>query len=328
MRRHILECAGHVERFGSIILLEDDLYVDPWFYHYTTAALNHYEGDDSVGGIALYAPSGNEFCRLPFAPRANGYDTYPMQTACSWGQAWTVSQWRTFRSWYDSASSNDVSNEDRLPPSLRQWPETSWKKYFATWLVKTERSFIYPYTAWVSNFSDAGGTHGIDDSSRLQIPLGLPERPRPDLRFCPTQAPEVAYDPYMEPCGASVERALQKVGHNLQNVEIDTYGMKPDTLLAHKPLTLSARANRAPQLYFQMARRPLEANIGVLDDPASGAQLTLGPSAEVRLGPHLPNIAEYAYRYNGAFGSIKFVQTFCGHVPKLLAQKIIKRLKR
>jgi hypothetical protein len=76
-----------------VVVLEDDLVVDRYYYLYASCALQHYRCDDRVAGIALYAPEYNEYASLPFAPMANGYSTYPMQMPCSWGQCWTREQW-------------------------------------------------------------------------------------------------------------------------------------------------------------------------------------------------------------------------------------------
>lgn len=320
LRRHILECGGHSRQFGSVIILEDDLYVDPQFYNYTVSALKHYDGDPRVGGIALYAPQTNEFCRLPFLPQDNGYDTYPMQTACSWGQAWSVSQWEAFVEWYENVDVSAVNDEYGLPLSLRNWPETSWKKYFAAWLVKTGRSFIYPYRAYSTNFSDEGGTNCVADDTRLQIPMATVRRPIPEFTFCPTEAPEVAYDAFMEPCGASIARALGE--KDLSTIEIDTYGIKPRALLERKPEVVSVKRILNPRQIYGMVRRPLDANIGVSDAPTQGDPgLYRGPSNSVSDQQHRPNLAELSFRYGGYLTEPRFVAESIKATPRIAFDK-------
>ena len=43
LRAHIISIGDLTYKFGSIILLEDDLIVSPWFYEYALAAESFYE---------------------------------------------------------------------------------------------------------------------------------------------------------------------------------------------------------------------------------------------------------------------------------------------
>jgi len=67
LREHILWCGDQTERFGSVIVLEDDLLVDPWFYVYAQHALAEYDGEEAIAGIALFAPKYVEN-KLKFYP--------------------------------------------------------------------------------------------------------------------------------------------------------------------------------------------------------------------------------------------------------------------
>ena len=52
---HVFACGDLVDEYGSIILLEDDLFVSPQAYRYATAALDFYDYDPRVAGISLNA---------------------------------------------------------------------------------------------------------------------------------------------------------------------------------------------------------------------------------------------------------------------------------
>ena len=88
IREHLLWCGDQTEKYGSVILLEDDLIVDPQFYFYALAAMEMYGQSSKIAGIALYAPAFNEYARLPFMPMLSGYSCYFMKVVCSWGQLW------------------------------------------------------------------------------------------------------------------------------------------------------------------------------------------------------------------------------------------------
>ncbi|MCK4747327.1 MAG: glycosyltransferase, partial [Bacteroidales bacterium] len=53
LRNHILQCAGLSQQYGSVIILEDDLYVSPYFYDYAVQALTYYTDDQEIAGISL-----------------------------------------------------------------------------------------------------------------------------------------------------------------------------------------------------------------------------------------------------------------------------------
>lgn len=325
LRNHILECGSYALEFGSVIVLEDDIYVDRYFYQYASSALSNYDGDERVAGIALYAPQVNEFCGLPFRPRGNGYSTYWMQTACSWGQAWSARQWNDFIKWYKVAQPSDVDDDLQLPKALRNWPESSWKKYFAAYLVTFGKGVVYPYESYTTNFSDAGGTHIVDGTDRYNVDLAVHDRPAPSFTFSPTFNPEVAYDAYMEPCGASL---VKELGCDLSEITIDTYGIKPLELLRTKPLALTVRPMARKVKEFAISRRPIEANIDANASPSTGLAMNFGPSNGVTAIRHKPSYAEYAFRYAADFSNAKLLRAIIIVVSMMLLRRLLNRLAR
>ena len=54
LRRHILSCGDLSYKYGSVIILEDDLFVSPFFYQYSLDALDFYKDKDDIAGIGLF----------------------------------------------------------------------------------------------------------------------------------------------------------------------------------------------------------------------------------------------------------------------------------
>ena len=66
LKEHILKCGDLSKIYGSVIILEDDLYVSPFFYNYSCQALNYYDNDSNIAGISLYSQPYEEITELPF----------------------------------------------------------------------------------------------------------------------------------------------------------------------------------------------------------------------------------------------------------------------
>jgi glycosyltransferase involved in cell wall biosynthesis len=169
LRRHILFCGGLSQQYDGIVLLEDDLYVSPWFYDYTISALKFYEDCPSVCGVSLYSYRYNETSLLPFIPLNDGSHTYFMQVPCSWGQAWLKEHWSAFENWYVDHCDLDYNDDPALPPNIVSWPATSWKKYFFKYMVELGKFFVYPAGSYTTNFGDKGQHH--QGSHLYQVPL-------------------------------------------------------------------------------------------------------------------------------------------------------------
>lgn len=319
LKDHILACSDLAMKYGSAILLEDDLIVDRYFYFYASTALTHYAKESTIAGIGLYAYEINDYAKVPFRPVYNGYSTYPMQVPCSWGQCWSAEQWRTFRNWYDDT--NSITHSD-LPSAVTGWPESSWKKYFAAYLVEYERYFIYPYLTYTTNCSDPGGAHLISGTDMKQVALGSQNRARPTFTFCPTSDPDVAYDAFMEPCGTSVYSELGLTRHD---VEIDMLGIKPTEVLKRKPYTLTRKPVSHYIRQYPRSFRPIENNLSQpLDTPRTDA-LSLAKSVDViNSSGFQRSLSEYNYFAGMDIGSNPVIST----IMKSRALTLLARIKR
>lgn len=281
LRRHVLACGDFAETHGSVIVLEDDLVVDRFFYAYASQALDFYQDAQAVAGIALYGHEYNEFANLPFSPMANGYDGYAMQVPCSWGQCWSRQQWAAFKAWYEGKQHGDLMALDRLPGSVKSWPESSWKKYFHGFMLVHDRYFIYPYQSYSSNCSDAGGSHTQEGTFLFQTGLALQSRPAPALKFCPIDQRDVLYDSFMEPVGTVVEQWL---GLSAAQLEVDLQGIKPVELLRTKPFAVTLKPGGKALRRFAPNFRPPECNLASPLPPSIQGQWQMVESSQIALG--------------------------------------------
>ena len=87
--------------YENIIVLEDDLFVSPYFYKYANDALKFYNKTESIGGISLYNHKRNFLNTIPFELIPDSNDVFFLQIASSWGQAWSKKQWLGFKNWYN-----------------------------------------------------------------------------------------------------------------------------------------------------------------------------------------------------------------------------------
>lgn len=255
LREHIMWCGDQSQKYGSVIILEDDLYVDEHYYSYSTAAIHYYSDQKDIAGISLYAQRYNPMAKLAFDPMFNGYSTYFMQLPSSWGQAWTAGQWSLFRQWYEGADTDSVYRNPRIPRTVKNWPETSWKKYFFAFMVENNLWFVYPYQSYTTNCADEVGVHMLEQTSLHHVPLGAFGRPADAFKFCEQENSEVRYDSFLEPDSAELYELL---GVESSEIEIDIYGVKPVSLLKESRFTLTSKKCKNPISTYRMAFRPVE----------------------------------------------------------------------
>ena len=262
LREHILWCGDQAQEHGAVIILEDDLVVDPWFYHYAIHALTAHEHENDIAGIALYAPQFNEFAGLRFEPLSNGSSAYRMQIPCSWGQAWTATQWAEFRTWYERVDEATVRDCEQLPDMVRQWPASSWKKYFAAYLALEDRYFVYPYESLTTNCADPGGVHAGRGTDELQVPLPDPSRAFVAPVFSFGDEAGVAYDPYMEP---DLKIDFATLSLDPGSLCVDLYGSRPPDFVRKYDYCLTTRPVKAAIRRYPLKFHPLPMNV-LIDD--------------------------------------------------------------
>lgn len=267
LRNHVIACGDLVNKYDAVIILEDDLVVDRYFYRYACDAINFYNDDESLAGVALYSHEYNEFSNLPFRPMRNGYTSYPIQLPCSWGQCWNKKQWLGFKKWYGGKSQQDLSKILGLPDQVKGWPETSWKKYFHSYIIAKDLYFMYPYESYTTNCSDFGGVHMAGGSNIHQVTLASNRRPYFSQKFCPTSNKEVSYDAFMEPNGEYIYRVL---GMDKSEISIDLQMIKPIKLLKKYKYALTLRNIPKKLSLYLFNFRPVEVNFDYQNSKLGG----------------------------------------------------------
>lgn len=249
LRKHVLKCGDLTNIYGSIIMLEDDLYVSPNFYEYAVSALKFSENKNYLAGISLYNHPVNVHTNEVFKPLEDGYDNYYFQFASSWGQAWTKEQWSTFKVWYEE--NQTLTSDTQIPKNVTDWSDKSWLKYFTVYLIKTNKYFLYPKVSLSTNFSDAG-THVGFDTTSYQTALKIANQK--DTIFSSIDESQSVYDAFYENTQLNEFLGLEK-----DELCVDLYGYKKEFTLRY---CLSTQLlNYKIIKIFGRSLKPLDANI-------------------------------------------------------------------
>ena len=248
LRRHIISCGDLTEKYGAVMILEDDLYVSPDFYNYAMRALDKYGEHPQIAGIALSTKRELLESTFPFFPLRNGYDVFFQQFATSWGQVWNERMWSTFREW--CGRHPELPWHKDVPESVLNYPETSWAKFYQTYIVDTGKYFVYSYDSLTTNFGDAGQHFGSVSSSAQSV-LFYGKR---DYRM-PEFENGIKYDIYGEPVGLGGYLGVPE-----EELTCDMWGRKRKE--AYRRYVLSCR--RLPykvRKTFGMQMKPMELNV-------------------------------------------------------------------
>lgn len=277
LRRHILHCGDESVHYDAIILLEDDIVVGPGFYRFARWASRQYSNDDRVAGISLYAPAFNEMAALPFTPAPSCHPVYALQSAQSWGQCWTKAMWAGFRHWYD-ASANTLQNAADMPDQIYSWPESSWKKYAMKYLVRTGRTWVYPFVSHSTNCSEVG-THNRQQTALFQVPVAenwteAPNAPIDEL---------VHYDVYFERQNAPLAAEIASEADG--PVLLDLYGTRQEVIGPANLLTVR-QLRRQPKASLGLNFRPHEVNAALATPGADAALYHIADGEALDLGAY------------------------------------------
>lgn len=303
---HILLCADLTEQYGSVLIIEDDLFLAPDFYRFAIEATNFYKDEEQVAGIGLYSCINNSFAHhLPFYPIPDGSSALFLQIPCSWGQVWTQKQWRSFRAWWDQKTG--FSETDPIPEKAKHWGAHAWDNHFIKYLSEQGKYFVWPFQAYSTNFMDAG-THFDGEGNHYQSPLQMGKVP---LKFHALADSHSRYDAYFEIKPAILNDYLPALKQ--YDYIVDLYGIKQLDLF-EAPYVLTQKSVQNPLMSFSNKLKPFEMNI-IQNIPGANIHLvekTEVNNLEVREPIHL-----FDYYYS--------------HIPikallRLLKKRILKRL--
>jgi len=253
LRNHIIKCGDLSLKYGSVIILEDDLYVSPFFYDYSLQAMKFYSRHDNISGIGLFNYKYNERVNPePFSPVIDASDVYFLQYACSWGQLWTSGQWAGFRQWYNTGP--DLTKIQGVPEHVLWWPKRSWKKYFIGYMVLHNKYFVYPRVSLTSNFDEIGSNRRLS-TFELQSTL-LIERKK--FAFRELSESLAVYDSYFEILPGLVP-GFNKVFRGY-NFAVDLYGNKNPEVIKEDYLLTTKKSTK--YLYgYAREMKPHEMNV-------------------------------------------------------------------
>lgn len=248
--KHVLACGELTKHYESIIVLEDDLIVAPGFYRYAQKANDFYSNDEKIAGVSLFSYPVEENNFYPFQAIQDDSDVHFIQVASSWGQSWTNAQWSKFKTWLIE---NPQGKEVLLPDYIHKWGSNSWKKLFINYLIDVDRYFVFPTTAYSSNFEEVG-THA-SQTGFFQVPMNLGES---ELRFKKWQDSNSIYDVYFELIPPALKRMIPEFAEF--DLDVDLYGAKPIDQLKSEFL-LTIKKGKSPLRTFGAKMTPLLQNV-------------------------------------------------------------------
>lgn len=248
LRKHIISCGDMTEKYGAVMILEDDLFVSPDFYNYAMQALERYGDDPRIAGISLNTKRELLESPYPFFPLHTGYDVYFQQFASSWGQVWNRRMWADFKEWYEQ--NQTLPRNVNVPLTVLNYPETSWAKFYQTYVVEKNKFYVFSYDSLTTNFGDAG-EHFNHDSSAFQSVLFYGKK---EYRM-PAFEDGVKYDIFGEPLGLGKVLEVPE-----EELTCDFWGRKQEASYKRYLLTC-CRCPYKVVKQFSMCMKPMELNV-------------------------------------------------------------------
>lgn len=259
LKQHIFSCGDLTDFFRAIILLEDDLYVSPYFYEYVISTLEYYAKDKQAACIGLYSYTSNIYTALPFIPLQTDYDVYGIQATITWGECWDTRMWREFRNWLNNNKYIEWDSLD-IPDTIKNF-KRAWSKFFTAFLYQTKSYVIAPYKSYTTNFSEAGEHHDNQNSS-VQVPF---VRRSENLKYGPVEK-IIKYDSFFNPVG------LESFLHvSQEELYVDLYSSRSNNRHCRYVLTTDILPYKCIRS-FALVEKPIEANI-IDNVPGAGIYL-------------------------------------------------------
>lgn len=249
LKNHILSCGDLTQYFKGVILLEDDLYLNKYFYHYVMQMMGDYGDCDKVACVGMYKNEMNGFCWLPGDALTNGADVRAVQTVCTSGEAFSAKMWQSFKEWYDKTEIDWASLD--VPEKEKKWGK-AWSKFYDAYLVLNDRYTIYPIISLSTNFGESG-EHGLssEESLRFQATLLYGYRKFQTLPFDEL----VKYDSH----GNSLN-LFEVLGTKREETCIDLYGNRENRYGKRYYLSVTPKPYKVLKS-FGLWMRPMELNI-------------------------------------------------------------------
>ncbi len=167
-----------INKYGKVIVVEDDCKVSPFFLRFMNSALDYYQANKKIGSIAGYTPMIN-------LPENYSSDVFAAYRSCSWTWAtwkdrWEKVDWelKDIKDFYESPKLIRRLNSNGSDRFIRLYRQTkgngsSWSVRFGTHLVKNNLLTVYPKFSYNSNIGcDESGVHSkSDDAEKMRVDL-------------------------------------------------------------------------------------------------------------------------------------------------------------
>ncbi|MBQ6570554.1 MAG: glycosyltransferase [Clostridia bacterium] len=175
-----------LNKYGCIIVLEDDVLASPYLLKYFNKALDFYKNDKSVGCLAGYTPKLDlgDYDKDVFAARRS--------CSCCWatwkdrweGVDWSMGFMKDFYSDYSLVKALNSNGNDRFMRLYRQSKKNSqsWSIRFGAHLIMNNYMTVYPRYSYIENIGcDLSGVHSaVEDAKSMEVDL---EKAIADPRF-------------------------------------------------------------------------------------------------------------------------------------------------
>lgn len=182
LARNIIEGVGEVcQRYGRVIVLEDDLVTSPFFLSYMNQALDHYQDEKKVWHISGW--------NYPIDTTELG-DAFFLRVMNCWGWATWSDRWAH----YEKDSEKLIAEFDSkmvqkfdLEDSGIFWSQVlsnhkglinTWAIYWYAVIFKNNGLCLNPAVSYVDNIGlDGSGTHGCEDRNSYATKLNNNNQP-------------------------------------------------------------------------------------------------------------------------------------------------------
>ncbi len=291
--KHFIWAGDQTERFDQVIFLEDDLYVSPQLLFFVKPMIEFYKDIDEVAAASLYNPVLLEATGTKFYQVEDGYDTYFVQHPY-WGNVWFKDKWNEFKEFLKSYT---VPDNDILPPNIASW-NRSFKKIYTQFLIKNNKTVIFPRVSLVSNNGDAGIHSGDLFEYQSNIQLGIR-----DYIFARPERSKAKYDAFFE-INPEIIKSF--------NGNLSTYDFETDLNGLHnnysKEYVLTTKPCKNPILSFTSLMKPAELGVMLNEIGNSGISLCKPEDIDVNLKKYYRNRRFKDIRKNYHIGIIASIQ--------------------
>ncbi len=140
-----------------------------------------------------------------------------------------------------------------LPPNVRVWPDSSWKKYFIKYNIENNKYFVYPRSSFTTNFGDTGVNHSGTRLWQVPLSLGVNSPRLPGFRDSFAK-----YDAYCEFLPSSLKKLVIELKD--YDLTLDLYGTRDKTTISTE-YVISRNEISDPLLTYGREIKPHELNL-------------------------------------------------------------------